>query len=313
MRPLEAGKLYGSVMLVMLMWGLNVVALKVLVAEISPVYMQAARILLAGLSVALFVFLRKEHERVPQAAFMYILLAAVFGMTGHHTFLAIGLSETTAVKSSLILALLPITTALLSMLFLGDAFTKLRWLGVFAGFAGAVLINVTGEGGGAVQGAARGDAFIFAAMTAQAVSFLFIKKASELVAPRVLTIYTLMLGSVGLFVVSFVLSPSGWESYITAPGWVWLVFLLSGIFATGLGQILYNASISKIGPGKTAIFNNFVPFFGLLSSALILGENVSPAQLGGFVFIVAGVLLGTGWVEQLLLKKRKQTSAKRHA
>lgn len=78
---------------------------------------------------------------------------------------------------------------------------------------------------------------------------------------------------------------------------------MSGIVSTGVGYIVFNAAIQQIGAGQTAIFNNFVPFFGLVFSALFLNETITTSQLFGFVFIVAGVLFGTGYTEKLWAKK----------
>ena len=63
--------------------------------------------------------------------------------------------------------------------------------------------------------------------------------------------------------------------------------------------MVFNAAIEKGGAGQTFIFNNFVPFFGLVFSALFLSETITTPQLIGFVFIVAGVLFGTGYMERL--------------
>lgn len=76
--------------------------------------------------------------------------------------------------------------------------------------------------------------------------------------------------------------------------------------ATGIGYIVFNAAIQQIGAGQTAIFNNFVPFFGLVFSVIFLNEIIKTSQLVGFVFIVAGVLFGTGYIEKLWIKRRRQ-------
>jgi EamA domain-containing membrane protein RarD len=67
--------------------------------------------------------------------------------------------------------------------------------------------------------------------------------------------------------------------------------------------MVFNAAIQQIGAGQTAIFNNFVPFFGLLFAVLFLNETITTYQLIGFLFIVAGVLFGTGYIERQWIKK----------
>ncbi|CAN7675063.1 DMT family transporter [Peribacillus frigoritolerans] len=69
---------------------------------------------------------------------------------------------------------------------------------------------------------------------------------------------------------------------------------------------MFNAAIQEIGAGQTAIFNKFVPFFGLVFSALFLNETITASQLIGFVFNISGVLFGTGYIEKLRDKKHKR-------
>lgn len=80
------------------------------------------------------------------------------------------------------------------------------------------------------------------------------------------------------------------------------VFLFSGIVATGIGFIIFNGSIQHIGAGNTVFFNNLVPLFGLVFSALLLNDVINLVQMSGFIFIVLGVLFGTGYIETKIFK-----------
>ncbi|WP_250129862.1 EamA family transporter [Jeotgalicoccus sp. WY2] len=64
---------------------------------------------------------------------------------------------------------------------------------------------------------------------------------------------------------------------------------------TGFGYIIYNSAIQQIGAGQTVIFNNFVPFFGVVFSVIFLNEMITASQVIGFIFVVIGVLFGTGY------------------
>ncbi|WP_332696999.1 EamA family transporter [Halalkalibacter lacteus] len=101
-----------------------------------------------------------------------------------------------------------------------------------------------------------------------------------------------LLGSIGLLIISFITEPKGFNEMTSASLFIYFLFIVSGVVATGVGYIVFNAAIQQIGVGKTVIFNNFVPF--------------SASQLIGFVFIVAGVLFGTGYIEKLWAKKHNR-------
>ncbi|MFB4165941.1 DMT family transporter [Alteribacillus sp. JSM 102045] len=282
---------------VMVLWGINVVALKVLVEYMSPASMQALRIMTAGIVIFIIMSYLKEWQKLSRKEFKHIAVASLFGVIGHHLFLAWGLMTTSAVNTSLILALVPLTTSILAMLLLGDPVTKIRFLGVILGFIGVSMLTIAGSGS-QVSGLSSGDILVFLGMFSQAVSFIYIKKATTTLHPRVMTGFMFFIGSIGLFFISLFVEPGGIIQLFTAPLFVWLIFFGSAVLATALGHQLFNSSIQKIGAGETAVFNNLVPFFGLISSAFLLKETVYPAQLTGFIFIVGGVLLGTGYVEQ---------------
>ncbi|WP_026700884.1 DMT family transporter [Salibacterium aidingense] len=302
---------YLLVIAVMMFWGLNVVGLKILVEYIEPASMQALRIFTAGLVLMAIIGIKKEWRRFSFHEWKHIAVASLFGVILHHLFLAIGLTTATAVNTSLIMALVPLTTSLLAMILLGDPVTKLRLLGVFSGLAGVFLITAAGADA-EVSGFSSGDFFVFLAMLAQAVSFVYIKKATSSIGPRELTGYMFISGAAGLVIISLILEPNGILSAFSAPAYVWWIFIGSAVLATALGHQIFNSSIQKIGAGETAVFNNLVPFFGMVSSAYFLNETVYPGQLAGFVFIVIGVLCGTGYIEyKWLQRQRNRPSLKR--
>ncbi|MDE5411842.1 DMT family transporter [Alkalihalobacterium chitinilyticum] len=302
---------YVLLMFVMVIWGMNVVFIKMLVDVFPTVTMTSFRVFLAGVVAITVCILIKQLRKFTKVEWKYIFIATIFGVTGHHFFLAWGLTTTTASNTALILALLPLTTSILASVMLKDSLSRLRVVGIIFAFCGvASIILQSGESFTSIN---VGDVSIFIAMFVQAVSFIYIKKGTNTIDSRVMTAVMLVVGSSFLFVISLFAEPAGTSQMIEQTGWIWGIFLVSSIFATALGHFLFNAAIHRLGAGQTAVFNNFVPFFGLVFSALWLGEQITLLQLTGFVFIVLGVLLGTGFIDEYVkrrvLKKRKVQKA----
>ena len=227
----------------------------------------------------------------------------IFGVILHHLTLALGLMTTAASTGSLILSLVPLATAVLGVIFLGEQLTKMRVLGFILALAGVFFIQ-----GGSFSGLklSQGELLLFTSMFAQAISFIFIKKATATLDSKAVTAIMNLAGSVGLLLIAFIAEPDGLSNMTSAPLGVYIVLFTSGIVATGIGHMVFNSAIQKIGASKTAIFNNFVPFFGVLFSVIFLNEMIEPAQLIGFVFIVAGVLFGTGYIERVWMKRQSK-------
>ncbi|MDA3130130.1 DMT family transporter [Aliibacillus thermotolerans] len=303
---------YFLVFVVMMIWGLNVVLLKVLVEHMPPATMQALRIFTAGVVLILLIAVKREWTRFQKQEMKNMLLASIFGVVGHHFFLAFGLMHTTAVNASLILALVPLATSLFAMILLGDRITKWRLFGIFLGLIGVFFITATGE---EVEWGrlSLGDTFIFLAVITQAISFIYIRKGTKTISTRVFTGYMFIIGSVILFLISLIMEPGRVNEVFQVPWEVWSVFLLSAVFATAIGHQVFNRSIQIIGAGETAVFNNIVPFFGLVSAAIFLKESIYPFQWLGFLIVVIGVLFGTGYVEEKMLQNRQMKQKRTHS
>nr|WP_302053314.1 DMT family transporter [Bacillus haynesii] len=295
--------IYGLVFFVTAIWGLNMVLIKVLVEHLPPQTMTAFRIMMAGITALIIIVLGKSFRRLSKREWIYTLLGCVFGVILHHSLIAIGLTIIDASNASLILSLVPLTTAILAVLFLGEQLTKLRIIGFLLALIGVFFIQ-----GGSFNNMqlSQGELILFIAMFVQAISFIFVKKATATLDSKQVTTIMYLLGSIGLLIISFITEPKGFNEMTSATFFIYFLFIVSGVVATGVGYIVFYAAIQQIGAGKTAIFNNFVPFFGLVFSALFLNENITPSQLIGFVFIVAGVLFGTGYIEKLWAKKHNR-------
>jgi drug/metabolite transporter (DMT)-like permease len=297
--------IYGLVFFVTAIWGLNMVLIKVLVEHLPPQTMTAFRIMMAGITALIIIVLGKSFRRLSKREWIYTLLGCVFGVILHHSLIAIGLTIIDASNASLILSLVPLTTAILAVLFLGEQLTKLRIIGFILALTGVFFIQ-----GGSFSNMqlSQGELILFIAMFVQAISFIFVKKATATLDSKQVTTIMYLLGSIGLLIISFITEPKGFNEMTSATFFIYFLFIVSGVVATGVGYIVFYAAIQQIGAGKTAIFNNFVPFFGLVFSALFLNETITASQLIGFVFIVAGVLFGTGYIEKQWAKKHNRNN-----
>ena len=295
---------YGLVFLVTALWGLNMVIIKVLVEELPPQTMTAFRIMMAGVTALIIIVLGKSFRRLSKREWVYTLLGMLFGVVLHHLLIAVGLTMIDASNASLILALVPLTTAILAVIFLGEQLTKLRIIGFILALMGVFFIQ--GGSFGDMQ-LSQGELLLFIAVLVQAISFIFVKKATSTLDSKQVTTIMYLVGSIGLMIISLITEPEGISQMTSASPFTYFLFIVSGVVATGVGYMVFNAAIEKIGAGQTAIFNNFVPFFGLVFSALFLSETITAPQIIGFVFIVAGVLFGTGYMERLwMINRRRQ-------
>ncbi|MDQ0200499.1 DMT family transporter [Neobacillus ginsengisoli] len=297
-------RIYLLLVFVMMAWGINVIMTKVIVAEFLPVTITSLRVFTAGISVFIILFFLKKVRIPTKKEFLYIVFGCFFNVVGHHYFLSIGLSKTSASNGGLILGLGPLLTTIVAFCFLGNKVTVWKMLGIILGLTGVSFIVMEGSGG--VSGISLGDLFVFLAILSQAISFAIIKKASATLDPRLMTGYMLVFGSIILFIISLFKEPHGLQGITHGSMGVWLIFLASAIFGTAISHTIYNYSLGKVGVSEAAIFINLNPFFALIAAVMFLGEKITLPQILGFVFIIIGVLFGSGALEEYFLQSRQK-------
>jgi drug/metabolite transporter (DMT)-like permease len=291
------------------MWGINVSALKVIVENFLPITITAIRIFTAGLVVFIILSFANMVRLPKKKEWLYIIGGSLFSVVLHHYFLASGLTLTTATNTGLILGMGPVLTVIFATIILKRKPTKLQFTGFILGFIGVSFTVLSGSDG--INAINLGDFYIFLAILAQAISFIVIKKAADTMDPRLFTGYMLVIGSVLIFLISLITEPNGIDSLRNADYTVWLVFLFSAVIATGVGHMAYNYAISQLGPAETSIFLNLNTFFSLIGAAIFLNESIFFTHLIGLIFIVSGVILGSGGLEAWMLERRRKEQVNR--
>ncbi|QGQ46170.1 DMT family transporter [Metabacillus sediminilitoris] len=297
-------KIYFVLIGVMFLWGMNVSAIKLLVSDFMPVTITSIRIFVAAMIVFFILFPLKKVRKPKNREWLYIILGAFLSIFVHHYFISEGLAKTSAANGGLILGLGPMLTAILSIVLLKRKPSIIRLVGFLLGGVGVSFTVLAGSGG--IHNASSGDFEVFLAILSQAFSFILIKKASETLDPLLLTGYMLLFGSAMLFVTSLLIEPNGLASLQHGSPFIWLMFIFSAVLATALGNMVYNYVIGQIGAAETSIFLNLSTFFSLIGAALFLKEEILPSHFIGLLLIVPGVILGSGSLEELLIRRKEK-------
>ncbi|MBY6037287.1 DMT family transporter [Fictibacillus nanhaiensis] len=298
---------YVILFFVMIAWGLNVTATKILVTNFLPITITGIRVLTAGLTVFLLLFLIKKVRWLTRKEFRYVFIASLFNVVAHHYYLSIGLTGTTATNGGLIMGMSPLLTTILAILFIGTPLTWLRTVGLFLGFTGVTFIVLEGSD---VAGISFGDAYILLSVITQAVSFILIKRVAHTLDPRLMTGYMMVIGSLFLIVIGLIEEPTGFSGVLSnSTISLWLIFFASACMATAVGHMLYNEAMGKIGASEASIFINLNPFFALVGASLFLNEKILFQHVLGFFLIITGVLLGSGAIDEMRNRKLRKKEA----
>lgn len=205
-----------------------------------------------------------------------------------YVFFYIGLAHTTGVKASIMNGTMTFFSVLLAhFIYTNDKLNQRKIIGCSVGFLGVVIVNFSSSLDVSFTFIGEG-AVIFAAFVL-AASSIYGKAISQHIDPMRMTAWQLSIGGVLLLVVGFI--SGGHVGVVSASSSLLLVYLalLSSIAFTLWSLLL------KYNPvGMVTVFNFLVPVFGLLLSAVFLGESILEwKNLIALVLVCFGIYLVT--------------------
>lgn len=278
----------GAALLAVLLWGLNIPLSKISLGEIDLLAFSGARTWLGAL-VALTALVALERDltlrpadRVP------VVMLGLFGVGFTQLLFFAGLQLTLASHASLLQGLNPVFAAILAG-WAGAGRLKPRgWLGVAVCLAGLWLL--TGAGAGALNlRMLAGDALALLSGATGATYVVLSRRYLATYSP--LKIQTYALTSSALVVSVVAIGPwlgQDWAA-ISWPAYAALAY--SGIAATVLAMLLWLASVRRIGPVRTALYQYLLPVVGLVLSLVLLREGLDVRQWLGAGVLLAGLVL----------------------
>ncbi|MFL9665317.1 DMT family transporter [Variovorax sp. AB1(2024)] len=283
----------GWMLLAMVLWGVNVSAVKALTTSFESLPLAALRMAVASLALSAIVLWRRGGVPALGARQLAAMTGCAFLMVyANQILFAQGLLRSTATNGALIMALSPLVSALMAALVFRESLTPRRMLGVALGFAGVAAVVLSHPGAG-LSRAGIGDLMLALGVVSFAIGGVGVQRLARQIDPLSISWVIYMIGT-AMLVLHTLLGPSRLGTAELFPGaWPWALVLFSGIAATAAGNLIWNRAISVIGVARTAVFLYWVPVFGVAFAALLLGEALTWWHLLGFVAVMSGTWLGT--------------------
>lgn len=301
-------------LLTALLWGINIPVVKFATQHMDAMTFNALRMILSTLTLGLcwrceVWWSRRhplptqvvgskasakpaEHERESEKprfiGWRILGFAMLSGFLYPLAFME-GIDRTTAGNTALLLASMPMWTALLSRLVYAERLSRLTWIGLLVTFVGTLLIIQARGGVDLSREHLVGNCFMLAgAMTwasATVVSMPLLKWISPLQLAFLSALFTTPI-HVGLHFRSIV----DWLPRLGEPSLLSSV-LYSGVLSTGIAYATWNIGVRKLGGSHAAVYQNLVTIVAVLISWCVLGEPVLVLQVVGGVVAIGGLVL----------------------
>ena len=278
---------------VAVVWGLTFIAIKVGVAETSPLMLSALRFLFAAFPAVLFV--RPPKTRPWKVALYGLLLGAgQFGLLfmAIHAGFPIGLA-------SLVIQAQAFFTVALAWVFLREFPRRIQVIGGIVAFAGIAVL-----GSARFVGASLGPFALVVLASFFWGSANVLAKTAGKVDMLAFTVWSSLAAPLPLIALSLVVDGAAPLAGLSHPtlrlvASVLVVAYAGTIFGFGLwARLLSHYSAATVAP-----FALLVPVVGMVAGAVVFGEPLRPVELAGGVLVMAGLalnVLGDGLLRRAL-------------
>ena len=269
-------------------WGFAFYLIAVGLQDFSPLTVVNIRLLVGAMT--LYLIMRWQGLALPGAGqwwWRYILLA-ICGNLVPFTLIAWGETRITSSQTGLLMALMPISTMVLSHFFLeDDPLTPRRLSGVVLGLVG-VIVLIGGDLLSGLDGAQLLAQFaVLTATLSYAVNAVYTKRITPgntlVVATGTLIVGTAMLLPVTLYLEQPTLVDASASSLLAT--------VLLGVVSTGLATWVFFRVVTDCGPGFLSIINYIIPAIAFAAGVMFLGESAAPSQFMGLLLVLIGIAM----------------------
>ena len=285
---MKTGLYHFIVLFIVIVWGTTFVSTKILLLyDLSPSSIFFYRFMLAYIGIWIFGSKRLFSENIKDE-FLFMLA----GITGGSVYF---MAENTALNITLVsnvsflVSTAPIITAILTHLLSGkEKINRYVWIGSLMAIVGVALVAFNGKF--ILKINPMGDILCLIAALSWSFYTILLKRFENKYTTSFITRKVFFYGIVTLLPVSISGSLFSNLSVFAQPAIIFNIIYL-GVVASLLCYFLWNLSVKKLGAVRTSNYIYMIPLVTLLTSIIVIDENITIVALAGAVMILAGVIL----------------------
>jgi drug/metabolite transporter (DMT)-like permease len=287
----------GTLVLVNLLWAAQYPAYKIASDHMSVAALNFWTLLLATVLLLVCLGFRRSKRSTPspkldRRSTVDFLLLGTLGLLPPSLMLSWGIAHSTAGNAAIIQLTIPVLMVLLAVLLLGERVTWLRVASLAIALVGTLLTSRR-ELGDARMGSSMltGNIVIFFSGLGSAFFNTYSKRVLERFGELTVLIYTYVVASVCCGIISLLVDDRPFYAITGLPLAFWLSILTLGAFTWGIAMILWMWVLNRLEAIQVSTSIYMLSIFGVILSAVVLGERIGLPQIVGGALVFAGTFL----------------------
>ena len=272
-----------------LIWGSSFLWIKIAVGYLAPLTVAALRLSigLVGL-LAVAVARRQPFPRDRASLGAYVTLGTLQSAIPF-ALIAWGETKIGSGLAAILNGTMPLFTIVIAHLWLHDEkITPQRTAGLFAGFAGVVVLGSRDLGPHGLKESAWGQAALLGATISYAVAATYARGRLRGAPPLVQATLVVLMGNALLWAAA---AAAEQPLLLAGPPIVWVSLAWLGLLGSCVAYLLYFYLINTWGATRASLVTYVFPVVGLVLGLLVLGEPADSRLWLGSLLVIAGILV----------------------
>lgn len=272
-----------------IVWGSSFLFMKVALTGISPAQVAWSRLILGGLTLGLFVLLRRDPLPRQMAVWLHMTVLAVSFCVVPFLLFSWAQQHVTSGLASIYNATTPLMTAVMAWaVFRVEKLKPLQIAGIVVGILGVMVIIAPWQGLDLSQSLIAQLA-ILGTTACYGFSLAYMRRFVSRTGMTALVFSFLNIGIAAAIMA--VLTPVLVLTPVVLDPWIIGSVILLGCLGTGVAYIWNQNTLRAWGPTRASTVTYITPVVGVALGILLLGEELTWNEPVGALVVFAGILL----------------------
>ena len=250
-----------------------------------------------------------EGKSRASGAASYVLLG-VLGLLPPSILMSWGIEHSSGSNAAILTLTIPILMLAIAVPMLGERFTWVRIGALLLALVGAIFISGNDVAGGSfTQSTLIGNLVIFAACAGSAFYNIYSRKLLQMHSELEVLIYGYAVAAVLCALCSWYLDPSPFYRVANVPASAWIAVAVLGSLTWGVSMVLFMWLLTRLDIALISVSIYFLSFFGVLLSAVTLGERVHLMQIVGAIVVIIAAVISDSYERRLANSAKAQAAS----
>ena len=271
------------------MWGTSYAFIKLGVETLPTFTLIASRLLIGFTLLATVVAIARERLPRSPRVYLHLLVMATINIVLPFTLITWAEQSVASAIAAILNGAVPLLVIVLAaLIFPDEPITLGRLVGVVVGYVGVVVLVAPGLAGALSGSEVTGEVALLASTVSYAVGAVYARRNIKGLRPMIPALFQVGFAFVIVAVLALVFEKP------LAVAWnpnALIAVLWLGLLGSGAAYLIMFRLLGRIGATATSQLAYLLPVVGIVTGALMFGEQVDARVVGGTALILGGVTL----------------------